>query len=268
MPDSTNVTPQDPKAQTTAPPTPPPPGSEPGAADVQKRINQLTSRASQAESQADFLTRQNQVLAEQIAELRRASTPAPEPRPTTSFEDLFNPPQSRGSSKPGPQDIQSAIDMAVQRALQPVIQQQQRAQAEQQLIAAQQRALNEAMEFLPDLERPDSEASKIFEDILAGNPELRMIPRAPLIIANAVTGLLRNNAQQKMAASPPAPSGGLNRLPSTPTTALQDQELLNLLYKKAAHPEVGGQGQTLNPQEADRMIQLRMRGLRPEDPRK
>ncbi len=189
---------------------------------VQDRINQLTSRATRAQQEADQTSAINADMVTQITNLQaEVAALRTGSQPDTTQQDLADFFSGGSTVKgkreaPSPEALQSFITSAVGNALKPHIEQSQAAQAEQALVAAQTQSFASAMEFLPDLENPNSDAQKLYTAIAQAQPELCAIASAPIMIANMVKGILADvgvtppTAETKAAISTPAPTTDLS----------------------------------------------------------
>lgn len=110
------------------------------------------------------------------------------------------------------------IEQAVGRALQPLVEREQARAQEESLRMQQVQSFNEATEFLPNLAEPGSVEQRLFDEILAAQPELQKLPSAPVLVGNMIAGILGSGAtphvpteDRKRAASPPTPGFDLSR---------------------------------------------------------
>ncbi len=172
---------------------------DPQQTERQKRIDQLTKKASEAEASTAALAQKNEALTQQLLALSQKidnmssavpqATP-PQPGPNTPV-DLFGKPQSTENS---PRNVNQSVDentmrRIVQEAMQP-FQQSLEQQAEDAELANQHKvAFTQAVATFPELGKQDSEAWEVFSQIWDNRPDLQKIADGPLFVAEAVRGI-------------------------------------------------------------------------------
>lgn len=219
-----------------------------GSEAVQKRISQLTRARRDAERGRDAAVAERNVLMEQVqslsAKIDQLARPAPAPTPAQPdpVAALLGK-ESRPAPAPAalqPPDIASMVRSAVQEAMGPLIQEQREAVIQQRLFATQQENFHAATEFLPELLIEGSQQEKLFNQIFEASPELQGMPASPLLVANAVAGILGNSRSpkqedaRKQAASPPLPSNPLQRLRTLPNAKTKEADVVRAFQEKAA----------------------------------
>lgn len=232
--------------------------------NLQARIDAFVKRTNDAETKAASLAAQNETLSKQILDLSEKVDALSKNQSAglSPIEELLSQQNLTGKKKePGPQDLAVALSETLKQELKPIhdaIAEIRKEDALSALESQQQDAYLKAVAAYPELKDPQGQAMQTFLQIWNSRDDLRGIGDSPLLIAEAVRGLLSTARQQEKAtaddkavANATRPAG--NRIDLNQSQSVKAQELLD------AHVRQGTQrGWADEDRAIEDLIQLKM----------